>query len=236
MLRCRVAIAANYEGVFPAGELQVGLEENPPADANPCCLSVLRFERIKRVRHFKGVRIMVRQSGYYSWVCFRDVQRGAWFGPILESEIKQYEYGFVRDHNIQSWTPFENYDEKPTDPLTCNFDGSSSSRDANTPKSTTYTDCVSSAGSMKDATECLGAEVAWKTVEKLEYIELGPERTYRMFLCRMTDGSCCGMSPNDQFGFTNLLLLFDFAARNGKQVLYNENPPGNTGPTFRVET
>lgn len=64
---------------------------------------------------------MPKQSGFYSWVCFIEVRKGAWFGPVAYDEIDDYEAGFAVDDNIKSWTEFTYYEKKPTDQLTCNF-------------------------------------------------------------------------------------------------------------------
>jgi hypothetical protein len=82
------------------------------------------------------------QSGYYSWVCFIDVQRGAWFGPISQEEIDDYEYGFALDNNIKSWTEFTYYERKPTETLTCNFDKRIPPKGKTPPKTTTFAACA----------------------------------------------------------------------------------------------
>jgi hypothetical protein len=66
-----------------------------------------------------------RETGYYSWVCFENVQKGAWFGPVPYSEVHSYEQGFTKDPNIKSFTFFQLYDSNPTNALTCDFDNAS---------------------------------------------------------------------------------------------------------------
>jgi hypothetical protein len=61
------------------------------------------------------------QSGYYSWVCYKNTQSGAWFGPINQSKVSDYERGFGLDSNIKSFTNFQYYDDKPSFNLGCNF-------------------------------------------------------------------------------------------------------------------
>lgn len=87
---------------------------------------------------------MPNQSGYFSWVCFIDVQRGAWFGPITQGEIESYENGFALDDNIKSYTEFMYYEEKPTTPLSCNFFSKRITlRNPVSPKTVTFSDCAS---------------------------------------------------------------------------------------------
>ena len=59
--------------------------------------------------------------GYFSWVCYNNTQTGGWLGPIPEDDTDDYEEGFALDNNIKSWTEFQYYEQKPRDPLTCNF-------------------------------------------------------------------------------------------------------------------
>jgi hypothetical protein len=67
-------------------------------------------------------------AGYYSWVCFIDVHRGGWAGPIQQDEIEDYEEGFALDDNIKSWTQFQYYQDRPLDSLTCDFGSELSSK------------------------------------------------------------------------------------------------------------
>lgn len=83
-------------------------------------------------------------AGFYSWICFIDAQRGAWFGPISYNEIDDYEAGFALDDNIKSWTEFTYYERKPTEPLTCYFSRSKRvlTKNPPVPKTVTFAQCV----------------------------------------------------------------------------------------------
>lgn len=113
-------------------------------------------------------------SGYYSWVCFIDVQRGGWFGPIQYSEIDDYNRGFALDRNIKSWTAFQYYSERPSFTLTCNFT-SAETRDFNspetsegTPKTATFSQCQSSSASEQSDTSAgqFAAVYLWSEEER----------------------------------------------------------------------
>lgn len=87
---------------------------------------------------------MAGQAGYYSWVCFIDAQRGAWFGPIPHEQVDDYNQGFALDDNIKSWTDFTYYESRPSGELTCNFDTRKKVivKPVVVPKSISISDCL----------------------------------------------------------------------------------------------
>ncbi|AMV35622.1 hypothetical protein VN12_26255 [Pirellula sp. SH-Sr6A] len=99
---------------------------------------------------------MSNAYGYYSWVCFIDAQRGAWFGPIQQSEIQSYQAGFALDDNIKSFTLFAYYTERPTGSLTCNFSKALPVGDVVTPASTTFKECIANLENGRNASKAPG--------------------------------------------------------------------------------
>jgi hypothetical protein len=94
---------------------------------------------------------MPGQSGYYSWVCFIDEQRGAWDGPIDQSEIDEKERGYALDDNIKSWTEFTYYDERPTVQLTCNFNRGLFEKRLAIPQRTTFNSLTKGQSAQSDS-------------------------------------------------------------------------------------
>lgn len=59
--------------------------------------------------------------GYYSWVCFISTRKGVWAGPIPKQDIQLAENGLALNNDVKSFTRYQEYNDRPTNPLTCIF-------------------------------------------------------------------------------------------------------------------